>query len=68
MFKSTLIKKIINSEGYWQFTVVNNNSSTGYYVINISFSGFLTSFNFPTYSEADQYFTSQIQKKGDHNG
>ena len=63
MFKSTLIKKIINSEGYWQFTVVNNNSSTGYYVINISFSGFLTSFCFPTFSEADQYFNSQTKRR-----
>ena len=63
MFKSTLIKKIINSEGYWQFTVANNNASISYYVINISFSGFLTLFCFPTYSEADQYFSSQTKRR-----
>ena len=62
MQKQTLIKKARNSKGYWRFIVVHYNSGVIYYVNNISFTGFLTSFRFPTYSEADQYFNSQTKK------
>ncbi len=64
MLKNTLIKKTRNSKGYWRFTAVHYGSGTSYYVINISFTGFLTSFRFPTYSEANQYFNSQTKKRG----